>query len=544
MARTIRTCSAVALLLIAGAAEAKRIVPSALGIYARARVAEGLRQPDAALALYRDALVGAPEELVVAFRAYRAAVDGGDYPLALRAAQALDRAGTLPPDARVLLYIAAVRERDWSAARARLIGMRDTGRDTGREGDRGEAGFGFLAPMLGAWLPGGDDRPEREAERPNAYSAENQALLALAQGRVAEGSSAVRALWSTDAYRATSLRIVAAATLGNRGDRDAALALLTQNDMSTAAMRQLVTGTAKSPLAVDNAARGAAFVLSRMAGDLISANTPRSAVTLARFATFADPANPRVALMAAGALAAAKRTAAARALVDRLRADPVYGDDAASLRIDLLEAGGEHDTALAEATARGTRSPNDRARVGDIEARRGNHAVAAGHYHAAITQVGADKAGWALWLAAGNAADQAGDWTAARDALGQALALAPDEPRVLNQLGFGMIERREDEPRAMRLIERASAAQPNNAAIVDSLGWAAFRLGQVDRAIGLLERARDLAVAEPEIGEHLGDAYWTAGRRIEARYAWRAAREVARDGTTERLDGKIARGLP
>ncbi len=534
-----RTCSTLALLLVASAAPAKSLGRTPLSLYVEARVADRI---DAAHAVdrYREALAAAPDVAGVAFRSYRRAVVAGDYAMAVRAAQSLERLALLPPDARLLLYVAALRERDWKQANERLAGV-------GRE-----QGFDFIAPLLGDWLALGQGQAARqdsgkgagEASRVpstgNAYAGESDALLAIARGDAA-GVTAVKALWSTDPYRANSLRLAAAATLAHR-DRAAAIALLVGDDAGVLAARALLARGGKLRLAVDSPASGAAFLLARMAGDLIEERSSPSAVMLARFATFADPKNAHVALIAAGALSAAGLHERALGLLDSLRHDRVYAGDAESLRIESLESSGKIDEAVAEASNRAGTSANDRARLADIEARRGNHAAAAAHYRAILAEPG--DHGWATWFALGNALNLGGDWAAARPALERALALAPDQPALLNELGYGLVEHGEALPRATLLLERAHAIQPQSAAITDSLGWAVFRGGDAARALGLLEAAQKLDGSEGEIAEHLGDVYWASGRRIEARHAWRAARAVAEGAAVARLDTRLDRGLP
>jgi Flp pilus assembly protein TadD len=147
-------------------------------------------------------------------------------------------------------------------------------------------------------------------------------------------------------------------------------------------------------------------------------------------------------------------------------------------------------------------------------------------------------------FAIGNALDQAGDWKAARPYLERALTTMPGNPVLLNELGYGLIEHGEDMERAEKFLTVAAQLKPDSAAIMDSVGWANYRLGRNDLAISGLERAVAMENAEPEIGEHLGDAYWRGGRRVEARYSWAAARVQADGVMAERLDGKIERGLP
>lgn len=535
MGRIIRTCSlgVLATALLATAGVAKRTEPSALGVYVRARVADKASDGPAAVASYGAALTMASDATMVAFRAYRAGVDGGNYPLALRAAQALDRSGIVPPDARILLYIAAVRDRDWRAASARLDQIED------------QEGFGFLSPLFHSWLALATGEPvPRSKLTASAYVAENEILVDIARGAATDGLTGIKALWATDPYRATSLRLTAAAALAARKQRTSALALLVGDDPTITAARTAVLRGRRLSGAVNSPASGAAFVLARMAGDLMNEGSARSAITLARFATFADPSSPNARLVAATALGLGKRNAEALALVDSVARDPVYADLARSLRIDRLEALGRTEEAFAEALARAGKSVNDLTRLGDLEARRGRFGEAAIQYRRAVDAIGEDKAGAQLWLALGNALDQGGDWGAGRKALERALALSPNDPRLLNQLGYGLATRGEELDRAASLLRRADAANPENAAITDSLGWAAYKAGEIGRAVEVLERARMLDPVEPEIAEHLGDAYWTAGRRVEARYAWTAARESATDNARSRIQDKIDRGLP
>jgi tetratricopeptide (TPR) repeat protein len=520
------------MLPVAGPAGAKRLENSALAAYARARIADGAKDSTGAVASYSAALTMASDAATVAFRAYRAGVDGGDYRLALRAAQVLDRLDIVPPDARVLLYISAVRDRDWSAARTRLDQIRN------------QDGFAFLAPLLDDWLSLVSPTDIKPAEEGSSYGPENDALLAIARGRYADGATAVRSLWPTDRYRAGTLRLAAAASLAARKQHDLALSLLNGDDPTVTAGRASIGRNKHPHLTVDTPARAAGFLLARMSGDLMAQGSARSAVTLARLAGFADPENPQIMLVAATALSQAKRHGEALALADAVRGDPVYGDAAASLRIDQLDALGRFDQAYAEAVARAPKSAGELARLGDLAARHARYADAVGHYRSAIAAIGEDKAGSALWLALGNALDLSGEWKAARPALERAQKLTPDDPRLLNQLGYGMTIRGEDLPQALELLRQADRLQPENAAITDSLGWVKYRIGDLEGATAALERARMLDPAEPEIAEHLGDVYWASGRRIEARYAWSAARIGAAAAALARLDGKIDRGLP
>ena len=143
----------------------------------------------------------------------------------------------------------------------------------------------------------------------------------------------------------------------------------------------------------------------------------------------------------------------------------------------------------------------------------------------------------------GGALDQAGDWPGARAALRRAYTLAPQQPYVLNYLGYALLVRNEEVGEAERLIREAHRLAPDNAAITDSLGWALYRKGQLAEAVPLLEQAAQAEPADVEINEHLGDVYFAAGRRVEARFAWRAASVYAEGATATRIAAKMDRGL-
>jgi tetratricopeptide (TPR) repeat protein len=521
------------LLLAPIAAEARRPEPTALGHYLRARLADHQDQPAQAVRHYAAALTAAPDNAIIAGRAYREAVEAGDYAVALRAAQTLDKAGDTPPDAHVILYISALQTRDWPGAKQRLAQLSK------------ERGVDFLAPLFGRWLepavrptaimPG----TATSKGSPNAYIAENDALIALAQGDVDDAVVSIKGLWAIDPYRAGSLRLAAASQLVDRKQAKRALDLIVADDAAAQNARSIIEAGRPLGVSVTSPLEGAAFVLARVAGDLIAEGNGRSGLTVARLAQFAAPKNMRIKLMVAGALAARRRHQEALTIADTILASPLYGQDAASFRIEQLEALGKFDVALAEARSRAAQSPNDQARIGDIELRRRNFESAAAAYQKALDALG-KKADWRLIFATANAYDYAGKWRAAKPLLEQALTLAPDEPAILNELGYGLITNGDDLERGLALVARAVNLRPDDAAIVDSLGWAHFKRGAVAQAVPLLERAVRLDQTQPEIGEHLGDAYWAAGRRIEARYAWAAARVYADGDASARLDAKIA----
>jgi len=134
---------------------------------------------------------------------------------------------------------------------------------------------------------------------------------------------------------------------------------------------------------------------------------------------------------------------------------------------------------------------------------------------------------WRLHFLRGVAWERSGRWDKAEPDLREALRLKPDEPDVMNYLGFGWANRYQNLEQALGLLEKASVARPRSGQIRDSLGWAKYRLGRYEDAVRDLERAVQLAPAEADINDHLGDAYWRVGRKLEAEFQWRRVLSLA-----------------
>ncbi|MGZ5924231.1 MAG: tetratricopeptide repeat protein, partial [Rhizomicrobium sp.] len=112
------------------------------------------------------------------------------------------------------------------------------------------------------------------------------------------------------------------------------------------------------------------------------------------------------------------------------------------------------------------------------------------------------------------------NWNAAEVDLKKALQLAPDEPAVLNYLGYSYVDQNRNIPEALAMLEKAHALKPTDGYIADSVGWAYFKLGRYADAARTLENAVELIPGDPTINDHLGDAYWRVGRKVEAKFQW------------------------
>ena len=136
------------------------------------------------------------------------------------------------------------------------------------------------------------------------------------------------------------------------------------------------------------------------------------------------------------------------------------------------------------------------------------------------------------------------DWTNAEADFRFALSLAPNEPRLLNELGYSWVDRGVHLDQALEMIQRAVAASPETGYIVDSLAWAYYRLGRYGEAVAPQEKASRLMPVDPIVTDHLGDIYWQVGRKREAAFQWRRALSFEPDDTDKaRIQRKLAVGL-
>src|SRR5262249_38416067 len=135
-------------------------------------------------------------------------------------------------------------------------------------------------------------------------------------------------------------------------------------------------------------------------------------------------------------------------------------------------------------------------------------------------------------------------WAHAEGDLQQALKLKPDEAELLNYLGYAWIDRGQHLNEALGMVQKAVAVAPRSGAIVDSLGWAYYRLGDYKKAVDKLEQAVELEAGDPEINGHLGDAYWMVGRKDEANFQWKRVLTLKPDDKVKAdTERKIASGV-
>ncbi|WP_151717424.1 tetratricopeptide repeat protein [Gemmobacter serpentinus] len=196
-------------------------------------------------------------------------------------------------------------------------------------------------------------------------------------------------------------------------------------------------------------------------------------------------------------------------------------------RAETLIAAGKPDAALEVMQALSKAYPKLRtvhATYGDMLRREERYEDATLAYDAAIALLGTpDEGDWRLFFSRGICHERQKRWELGEADLRKALELSPDQPQVLNYLGYSMLEMNKDLDAALKLIERAVQVEPNSGAITDSLAWAYFRLGRYQDALAPMERASQMEPVDPVVTDHLGDVYWAVGRQLEARFQWRRA---------------------
>ncbi len=184
--------------------------------------------------------------------------------------------------------------------------------------------------------------------------------------------------------------------------------------------------------------------------------------------------------------------------------------------------------------------------LGNVYRNNEQYAEAEATYTAAINVLPkVDSSDWQLFFSRGIASSSQKKWDASEADFRKALELSPDEPSVLNYLGYSLIDLGQKQEEAFKMVQRAVELKPNDGYIVDSLGWGYFKIGDYENAVVHLERAVELKASDPLIADHLGDAYWHVGRKLEAKFQWQHALDNEPEpADAARIKLKMQNGLP
>lgn len=535
--------AALAALTAACASVSAPRAPDASSVYADfliGRVANAREDYGAASDRYFAALARSPGDEALIAGALRASLTAGDEARARRAA-AMASPEAAPALAHLVRAADAIRAADWRRAE--------------RELDRteGDAVQDMLARTLMVWVRVGQRRTDEAISqlaplttlRPyGGLFSYQQAMAFDIAGRREEA----RAAYNTAANGGMFLPPAAerhADALVRWGARDEALEMLAsvnagRNNAALQAFgRRIQAGGRVSAL---TPARAAAIGLYGFGAILLQQEHNISAGLIAEsLAMMIDPSLDDARLLFAEGHARGERYDIARQALSGVRANSPYAQTARTMEARLLLEEGRGEQALAIASANAASGdPRALRALGDMYVALDRLGEAEPIYSALLAE---DEANWMLHFARGAVRQQLGGWDEAEADLRRALEIAPDQPEVLNYLGYTWVDRGENLEEGLAMIRRAAELRPNSAAIIDSLGWAHFRLGDYRQALLLLERAVELEPGSATLNDHLGDVYWRLGRRTEARFQWRRALSQEPEDATA-IEHKLEHGLP
>lgn len=299
---------------------------------------------------------------------------------------------------------------------------------------------------------------------------------------------------------------------------------------------------------VTTAQDGAAEVYFNLAAILSGRAAPQTVLIYVRMAEHLRPDHVQSSIMAAEMLTELDQYELAvlsygrvptdhpsYALAELGRAEALYTDDRSETALEVLDAL--------------TRSHGDNAIVhsayGEMLAREDRNAEAIDAYTKSLDLRDQEQfSSWPVFYRRGIVREQMKDFAGMEEDFRKALELSPDQPDVLNYLGYSLVEQRIKLDEALSMIETAVAERPQSGYITDSLGWIFYRLDRFEEAVSPMERAVELVPDDPIINDHLGDVYWKVGRTREAEFQWKRALSFEPiDTEAERIRLKLEIGL-
>jgi Flp pilus assembly protein TadD len=325
-------------------------------------------------------------------------------------------------------------------------------------------------------------------------------------------------------------------------------------DPQLAALRAALDAGEKLPFTQVRSPRdGMAEVFFTIAGALSSEGNDELTLMYARMSEHLRPDNVDAMLLTAEVLESLRQFELAETAYARVPVADVSYHAAELGRAGALRSQDKLDEATQ--VLRGlTESHGDlpivHSTLGDLERQQENYAEATTSYSRALelfTEVTPRQ--WYLYYTRGISYERQGEWDKAEADFRKALELRPDQPQVLNYLGYSLVEKQMKLDEALDMIQRAAAAQPNAGYIIDSLGWVLYRLGRYEEAVPHMERAAELMPIDPIVNDHLGDVYWSVGRYREAEFMWKRAlsfadwEEASEDADVDRIRRKLEVGL-
>ena len=350
--------------------------------------------------------------------------------------------------------------------------------------------------------------------------------------------------------------VIALATLeAQQGNKQKALNAIAAGDnfinnyAPLKALRETIEQGGKPQQQVQTAAQGAAAVLFSV-GSALNRQGADDAVALYLQASFAlDPQSADTLVLLGGLAEGAEQPERAIEFYKRVPQDsPMRRISELQLGLALAQTGDieEAKKHLQTLIASDPKDIRSYLAYGGVLSDAKDYAAMAENFDKAVDAIGPlpNRSNWAVFFQRGIAYERLKKWDQAEPNFRKALELNPDQPQVLNYLGYSWVDMNRNLDEGLEMIKRAAELRPDDGYIVDSLGWAYYRLGRYDNAVDELERSVQLKAGDPTLNDHLGDAYWRVGRKFEARYQWQRALTMKPEMTEiPKIEAKIKDGL-
>jgi len=523
---------------------------SASGSYLAARHAGTERDAQAAASYYRAALRHDPKNGELLERAFLSFLADGEIDEAVRLAERIVQIDKGHRVARLVLGVRAIKQKQYPAARQHLA-----------QSVHGPIAD-LTATILSAWALYGSNESRTAVETidrlagPEWYAIFKDLhaglILDLANSRKEAGKRLERA-HALDQNHIRAVEAYGSWASRNAGKDDALKIfaafdkVLPRHPLIVEAMEEIRDGEKLPPL-VANAPSGAAELLYGLGATLGRQGGEDLALIYLQLAIYLDPKQPLALLSLADLYENLKKPALAIRYYQKVPEDSALrrnSDIQMALNLDSLERTDEAKKRLDKLIAEHPGDLEPVRALGDILRGRKQFADCAAVYGKGIAGLAKpEKQNWILFYYRGICYERAKQWAAAEADLKRALELYPEQAHVLNYLGYSWIDQGVNLDEGMRMIRRAVDQRPDDGYIVDSLGWAFFRIGNYDEAVKNLERAVELKPEDPTINDHLGDAYWKVGRFLEASFQWSHARDLKPDeDDLKRIEAKLKSGL-
>jgi tetratricopeptide (TPR) repeat protein len=522
------------------------------GSYLAARHASVERDAASAAAFYRSALRTDPKNNELLDRAFISSLADGDIDEAVKLA---DRILTMDKANRVARLVVGVRDlksKKYSAAQLNI-----------NQSIRGPI-TDLVATLLSGWASyGAGDTKAAVAGIDKLTGPEwyplfkdlHTGMILETSGKEKEAGTRFERAYKLDD---SMLRVADAYARWLSRNKDSAAAVgiyeafdkkLPRHPLVQEGLRDAKAGKKLPPL-VDSAQAGAAEALYGIGATLTRRGGEDLALVYLQLALYLQPNHPLALLSLADLYESVKKPQMAIKVYERMPASSPLKRNAQIQLATNLDAADRSDEAIKILKGVTSEAPKDIEAImalGNIERGRKKFSDCATTYTQAIDAAPGvtDKNTWVTYYYRGICEERSKQWSKAEADMRKALELQPEQPHVLNYLGYSWIDQGINLDEGMKMIRRAVDQRPDDGYIVDSLGWAFYRIGNFEDAVKNLERAIDLKPEDPTINDHLGDAYWRVGRTLEAKFQWAHARDLKPEAEElPKIEAKIANGLP